>query len=219
MLWPRRSAISSAESSSRFCPSNSSSPVSIRPGGGISRMMESAVTLLPQPDSPTMQSTSPLTDPDVHAVDRFGDAVAGMEPGAQIAHLQDRICAEAPSGRSASIGSQSFRRGSRASRIPSPRRLKPSTVIMMARPGKNTRWGALNTWLRFGTQHGAPFGGRRLGPQAEEGEPGRVQDGAGDAQRRQDDDGRHRVGHDTDQQNPRAARRRSPWRRPRSRAP
>ena len=40
---------------------------------------------------------------------------------------------------------QSFSRGSNASRMPSPKRLKPRTVIMMAMPGKNTRCGALNT--------------------------------------------------------------------------
>src|SRR5919201_5571165 len=44
----------------RSTPSNSTSPPSMRPGGcGTSRMMESAVTLLPQPDSPTMPSVRP----------------------------------------------------------------------------------------------------------------------------------------------------------------
>ena len=41
-----------------------------------------------------------------------------------------------------------FRRGSIASRRPSPSRLKASTVIIMAMPGKKTRWGAVKTWLR-----------------------------------------------------------------------
>jgi hypothetical protein len=71
-----------------------------------------------------------LVDPDVHAVDRLGDAVAGMEPGAQVAHLQDRLAARFHGSFSLNR-SQSF--------MPSPSRLKPSTVIMMARPGKNTR--------------------------------------------------------------------------------
>src|SRR4051812_15124737 len=47
-------------SPSRSTPSNSTSPPWIRPGGcGTSRMIESAVTLLPQPDSPTMPSVRP----------------------------------------------------------------------------------------------------------------------------------------------------------------
>src|SRR5215475_14456595 len=37
-------------------------PSTMRPGGcGMSRMIESAVTLLPQPDSPTTPSVSPLS--------------------------------------------------------------------------------------------------------------------------------------------------------------
>ena len=36
------------------------SPLSMRPGGmAMSRMIDSAVTLLPEPDSPTMPSVSP----------------------------------------------------------------------------------------------------------------------------------------------------------------
>ena len=37
------------------------------------------------------------------------------------------------------------RRGSSASRSPSPSRLKPNTVSMIAMPGKKMRWGALNS--------------------------------------------------------------------------
>src|SRR5687768_2217682 len=57
---PRRSRRRCAGSLRRSLPSNSTSPPAMRPGGcGTSPMMESAVTLLPQPDSPTMPSVRP----------------------------------------------------------------------------------------------------------------------------------------------------------------
>src|SRR6266850_6511325 len=59
-LSPRRLRTRLSGSSSRFSPSNSTSPPAMRPGGcGTRRMIESAVTLLPQPDSPTMPSVRP----------------------------------------------------------------------------------------------------------------------------------------------------------------
>src|SRR5437660_8038266 len=57
---PRRIRMRLSGSRSRSTPSNSTSPASMRPGGcGTRRMIESAVTLLPQPDSPTMPSVRP----------------------------------------------------------------------------------------------------------------------------------------------------------------
>src|SRR5688572_17104254 len=57
---PRRSRSRCAEAFSRSSPSSSTSPPAMRPGGcGTRPMMESAVTLLPQPDSPTMPSVRP----------------------------------------------------------------------------------------------------------------------------------------------------------------
>src|SRR6266850_1306149 len=59
-LSPRRSRSRAAGSFSRSSPSNSTSPAAMRPGGcGTRPMIESAVTLLPQPDSPTMPSVRP----------------------------------------------------------------------------------------------------------------------------------------------------------------
>src|SRR5882672_8002641 len=49
-----------SSSFTRSTPSNRISPFSIRPGGfGIRRSTDSAVTLLPDPDSPTIASVSP----------------------------------------------------------------------------------------------------------------------------------------------------------------
>ncbi len=60
MSLPRIASISLSLSSSRFVPSNRMAPPTIRPGGSATRRrMDSAVTLLPQPDSPTTPSVSP----------------------------------------------------------------------------------------------------------------------------------------------------------------
>ena len=60
MRLPRSRRISSLDSFMMLTPSKMISPLTIRPGGfGISRVSERAVTLLPQPDSPTRPSVSP----------------------------------------------------------------------------------------------------------------------------------------------------------------
>ena len=62
MSFPRIFRISLSDFVSRFCPRSVTVPASIRPGGiGISRMTDSAVTDLPDPDSPTMPSVEPLS--------------------------------------------------------------------------------------------------------------------------------------------------------------
>src|SRR2546430_270478 len=62
MASPRTSRISASDNSSRSRPSNTTLPSTVRPGGdAIRRRIESDVTLLPQPDSPTMASVSPRT--------------------------------------------------------------------------------------------------------------------------------------------------------------
>jgi hypothetical protein len=60
MRLPRTLRISPSESSERSRPSKRMRlPRSIRPGGRIRRMIESAVTDLPDPDSPTSPTVSP----------------------------------------------------------------------------------------------------------------------------------------------------------------
>src|SRR4051812_23715261 len=62
MRSPRSARMRSGGKESRFTPSNRISPPTIRPGGcGTSPMIESAVTLLPHPDSPTMPSVRPAS--------------------------------------------------------------------------------------------------------------------------------------------------------------
>ena len=56
------------------------------PGGdAISRMIDSAVTLLPQPDSPTTPSVAARRDLERHAIDRAHRAVLGAELRHQVA--------------------------------------------------------------------------------------------------------------------------------------
>ncbi len=59
MRSPRKRRMRPAGRRNRSCPSNSTRPASTRPGGGTSRITDSAVTLLPQPLSPTRQKVSP----------------------------------------------------------------------------------------------------------------------------------------------------------------
>ena len=61
---PRTSSISVSVASSRFRPSSRMAPPTMRPGGlATRRRIESAVTLLPQPDSPTTPRVSPRRTP------------------------------------------------------------------------------------------------------------------------------------------------------------
>src|SRR5215813_4216377 len=59
MSSPRMARISASPSFSKSRPSKNISPPTMRPGGETSRMIESAVTDLPQPDSPTRLNVSP----------------------------------------------------------------------------------------------------------------------------------------------------------------
>ena len=66
------------------------------------------VTLLPQPDSPTMPSTSPLAERERQPVDRVHGAVVGLEPDAR--GPRPRAAARAISASSAGRGRRAGRR-------------------------------------------------------------------------------------------------------------
>ena len=60
MRLPRTLRIAASESFSRSVVPRRTAPPTMRPGGsGISRRIESDVTVLPQPDSPTMATVLP----------------------------------------------------------------------------------------------------------------------------------------------------------------
>ena len=60
MSLPRTWRISRSERSARFRPLNRTCPAVIFPGGTTSRMIDIAVTVFPEPDSPTSASASPF---------------------------------------------------------------------------------------------------------------------------------------------------------------
>ena len=73
-------------------PSNQISPATISPGGmSISRMMVSAVTLLPQPGLPYQSQRLAALDPEVHSVDRRNRSVHDVEVGLQAAHFEQDV--------------------------------------------------------------------------------------------------------------------------------
>ena len=59
MRWPRKPRSVSRSSPTSSWPASLTEPATIRPGGSIRPRIESPVTLLPEPDSPTSPTTSP----------------------------------------------------------------------------------------------------------------------------------------------------------------
>ena len=83
--------ISRSESASRSRPWKRIAPPTIRPGGdGTSRRIDSAVTLLPQPDSPTSPSGSPRVDREADAVDGPDDSRIGRKLRLEPTHFEER---------------------------------------------------------------------------------------------------------------------------------
>ena len=85
-------------------------------------MIESAVTDLPQPDSPTIPSVFPFST-EADPVDGADDAVAGEEVRAEIVDVEQGHVYD------------SFVLGSRASRRPSAMKLAQTTSVAIATDG------------------------------------------------------------------------------------
>ena len=51
-----------------------------------------AVTLLPEPDSPTMPRTLPALELERDTVDRVHDSVFGRELDVEVVHLEELLC-------------------------------------------------------------------------------------------------------------------------------
>ena len=90
MSRPRILRISSSSSVSKLRPSKLMRPLrdARRYGRGSSRMIESAETDLPEPDSPTMATTSPRSTLEAQAFDRSHDAARGQEMDVQVLDLE-----------------------------------------------------------------------------------------------------------------------------------
>ena len=155
ILLPRTLFISLSESRNKSCPSSSILPDTIRPGGiGISRISDSIVTDLPEPDSPDNAQSLAAAQVKADAVHRFDRAPAGLKISSQPVHFQDDLAAN---GRSGSHNFLTIRaliqvralipnggksgysicrsRGSSLSRSQSPNRFSDNTVSTMAMPG------------------------------------------------------------------------------------
>ena len=86
---PRTWRIRRSDTRSRSVPSKAHRPPTTRPARrGSRRMMESAVTLLPQPDSPTMPSVSPAAIVKLTPSTARVDPVLGEEIRAQIVDFE-----------------------------------------------------------------------------------------------------------------------------------
>ena len=122
----------------------------MRPGGlSIKRIRDSAPTLLPEPDSPTIPSTSPAATSYENAIHGFDDTAVAEERRLQVLHRQQRLGCRGWLGGSRRDNVHAVRlrfhrgndysareRGSSASRNPSPRKLKANTVSAIISPGK-----------------------------------------------------------------------------------
>ena len=63
----------------------------MRPGGCTSRRIESAVTDLPLPDSPTRPSVSPRATSKLTSIDGRHERPADVEAGRQVLDRQERV--------------------------------------------------------------------------------------------------------------------------------
>ena len=92
MSLPRMRSISVSVSSSRLLPSKRIAPPTMRPGGlATRRRMDSAVTLLPQPELAHHAQRLAAAHGIGDAVDRPHDADRGEEMRLEILDLQDRL--------------------------------------------------------------------------------------------------------------------------------
>ena len=112
---PRSDRTYSASRVSRSTPSRKISPLRVLPcpawalrvcfavGRRCRPITARLVTLLPDPDSPTMPSVRPAFDPEAQAVDGLDQTVVGAEVHPQVTDVQERaVVARATGGRSCS---------------------------------------------------------------------------------------------------------------------
>ena len=143
---PRMARISASDRASRSRPSKRMRPATIWPGGCRDQPQDRhrGDRLAAAGLSPTIASVSPARHVKRHALDRAHHAVAGAEMGLQVLDLEQRAALASPaqrgSKRCASRHShiRFARRGSSASRSPSPSRFTASTVTDSKIAGKNT---------------------------------------------------------------------------------
>ena len=151
----------------RSRPSNASRRADTRPGKSTRPMIASAVTLLPEPDSPTRPSVSPASQREVEAVDGDQRRVDGVPKSTRRSSMS-----------SSAIAIARQRRELRVERIAQAVahevEREHRDQDRQARIGDHPRR-ALDEFQRRG-EHRPPFGRRRLRAEAEEAERRGVED-------------------------------------------
>ena len=167
-------------------------PSTIRPGGcgdePEDRQRRHALAAARLPDD---RQRFAGIDLERHAVDGAHDGRVGVEVGLQVVESEQRSGGQRHSRACPPV----TRRGSSASRRPSPRKLKAMTVRKMAVPGTNSSHGKRRQRADAArlVQHVAPRRAGLLNADAEERQHDLAEDVAGNRERRRDDDVRHRV--------------------------
>src|SRR6266567_6413019 len=187
---PRISRISASERASRSRPSNRTAPETTRPSlAGSRRIMDSAVTLLPQPDSPTIPTVSPA------CTDRLTPSTARVMPSSVTNWVRR---------------SSTRRSASTMSHPPGEARIEPVAQPVAhqvdrehgqreAGAGKKDRPGRARQEQPARGDHVAPSRDLRWHARAQEREPGLGEDGRGHDVCGLDDERRDRAGQDVAQ--------------------
>ena len=136
---PRRSRIWSSSAARTSTPENITEPSAMRPARSRMRITANEVTDLPEPDSPTIATVSPLATAMLMCCTALtmprrveNSTVRSLD--VEQRHGRRRVAAQ----RFAQVHGPHVRRcGSTMSRSPSPSRLKQNTAIISASPGKN----------------------------------------------------------------------------------
>ena len=147
-------------------------------------MSDSAATVLPEPDSPTMPSGLAAVEREAHAVDGLDDAGVREEVRREVLDREEAF------GHAYSLSL-----GSVASRRPLPNEMKPKTVVTSARLGNSSHPPATGLQVVQESEIMRPHDDvRRLDADAQEAQGRLGDDGAADAHGDGDVDRRHAVG-------------------------
>ncbi len=161
-------------------------PPAMRPGGEATRpAIDKAVTVLPEPDSPTSPTASPARTSKLTSF-----TARQTSPPVRNSVRSDLTDSSASEGGRAGMGRSGATsvtalmrarpparsRGSSASRTPSPTRLTPIAISRIATPGTAATCGATLIRLRALAQHAAEVGHRRLRAEPQEAQAGGLQD-------------------------------------------
>ena len=125
-------------------PSNRISPVGCDAELGKSRRIDIAETVLPEPDSPTRATVSPIADRERHAFDDARGVGALAEGDGKIADIDERLA-----GRHQLFICLNVLRGSSASRTASPMKIASDSMMEMEMKPEMPSHGASRCFFPF----------------------------------------------------------------------